>query len=59
VGDLWPGTDGSDPTGLADGEGTLYLAATDPTIWRELFRVGPPALVFVDGFESGDLTGWQ
>jgi len=38
VKDIWPGFDGSGPTGLADVGGTLFFAASDETSYSELWK---------------------
>ena len=47
VGDLVPGTDGSNPGHFFEFGGRLYFAATHPTVEREPFYLGLPAITSI------------
>ncbi len=57
VHDINPGPASSSPIGLALGEGRLWFAATDGVHGFEPWVLELDAL-FVDGFESGDMSRW-
>ncbi len=57
--DIHPGPGSSSPSGFAPFGDRLFFAATDGTTGFELWAVKAPELVFADGFESGDTSGWS
>ena len=55
--DLLPGPNSSDPGAPTAAGSRLFFAAADHERGRELWILDLP--IFRDGFESGDLSGWN
>ena len=55
--DLEPGLPGSEPRDLVVEGGRLFFSAYDAATKREIHILEDP--LFVEGFESGDLSGWD
>ncbi len=57
--DIHPGPGSSSPSGFTPFGDRLFFAATDGATGFVLWAVKAPELLFADGFESGDTSGWS